>query len=291
MNRMTINGVSLETDKNAVSVNGNVFRFGDGSIYDSRTGEFKNAGPGYVRVNGKLLSDNSPSDNQPEEVVTKSHNFLELTELSLALGIADCVVKHYDEPGIYVDLCGPAKMIESIELTQHKSRLHISDMDLGGAGGNSVIIGSFISTSSFGDIQIDGSPSSAMQRDKVTINVFVPIGTTVYASSSTSAEILIKGVGGPVGLSASTSGRIDVEGANGAIDVTASTSGKVTIDGGSIDKLKASVSTSGKVNVNSTAQKAELSASTSGRINVDRVVQMPWINESTSGRVRVAQIG
>ena len=56
VNRTNVNSVTIETDKSGMGVVGNVIVFHGGSAYNTSTGAFNNAGPDYVNVNRKTLS-------------------------------------------------------------------------------------------------------------------------------------------------------------------------------------------------------------------------------------------
>lgn len=293
VNRLTVNGMRIETNKNGLSVVNHMITFGDGSTYDSRTGIFRNMGPGYVKVNGNTLKSDIIGDSSNDDpVTTKSQYFIDATSLSLVISTSDALVETHDQPGIRVEIHGPVSAVETIKLDRQGSNLLVSDHGSGG-GVNSVVISgrgniSIMGRSvQIGNMSIGGGKSSPT----ITVRVYVPVGTEISASASTNAHIDINGVNGSLDLDASTSGRIYVTKASGDLRIDATTSAKVRVDLASVDKLKVEASTSGKVTVTGTAVSAKLSASTSGRVDVDHVINTPRKIESTSGRVRVSRVG
>lgn len=163
--------------------------------------------------------------------------------------------------------------------------------------------------------------------DKMTIDVELPTGTTLEFSgvngdisigdTRSDLRTILSGSGSVRAVSVKTfdgfvsgSGDIDIEritdGASvrvtGSGDFTAgSVSGNVVlkisgssnanIKSGRIKKLEVSVSGSGDVRVNTTAQKADLWVSGSGDIYVAHVIERPRKNVSGSGDVKIGRIG
>ncbi|MFZ1301938.1 MAG: DUF2807 domain-containing protein [Candidatus Microsaccharimonas sp.] len=291
MNSISINGLTIETNKPGMSMINGFVIFGDGSTYDSGTGTFVNKGEGYVRVNGKILegqADNTPTPKR-EPVETKSHEF-RATALSLKVR-GDVTVSKHDRTGIRIEITGTSKFIESIKLDERGGTLFLEDKgsSQGGVisvGNNNIVMSGFGGRVSIGDVTGFSSVGESS-----SIKVFVPYRTSITVEASGSSDVTINGVNGPLNLSVKGSGDVKTSGASGTVQLNVSGSGSVSIGAGTIDSLIANASGSADIRFRGTAQTAILNASGSSDIDVDQVVAQPIKNRSGSADIRVRKVG
>lgn len=297
---MNINGLNVETDKPGISMTGRVIVFGDGSTWNMHTGAFNNAGPGYVTVNGRRLVNNEGSSDAIGESATKtkSQDF-PTTSLSLKLMFASVVVERHDRAGMHVELIGPANTIESIKLNDRAGTLSIVESS-GGIRSGSIIIGNgTIMNSSFDGVSIGGVSFGGrhgeasyvnMGGSPVTMKVYVPLQTPIAVSTS-SGNVEINNVDGPLNISIHGSADITASAASGNVQVDITGSGDVTIHDGFVDNLGINIAGSGDVRFGGTAQNAMMTIAGSGDISVEHVVNKPMKSVAGSGDIRVRRVG
>jgi hypothetical protein len=298
MQKISVNGLTIETDKSGMSMSGEVVVFNDGSTYNRRTGAFNNAGPGYVKVNGKKL-DNSAGDPAAAKsaITKKSCNFAEATHLSLKLKTADVVVEKHDKDGIRVEITGLSNLVEAVKLDEQGSTLIVGDGSAGkfglfeDGGGFADFVSEFsglMRSGGFGKISM--SSFNCGRSGQISIKIFAPKGTPIDVSS-VSSDVDISGIDGPLSINIKGSADVKATGASGNVQIGVAGSGNVNISGGNIDNLNVSIAGSGDVKFSGTAKNAFLSIAGSGDIGVARVINLPVKNVAGSGDIRVARIG
>ena len=290
-----VNGVQIDTDKGIQAVINDLIVFGDGSTYNTTTGDFHDVGDGYVSVNGRSLkSDASPNATKPNQgPVTKSLDF-KATQLSLRLNQSYRVtIERHADPGIHVELRGPATQLDGMKLTENGTLLTIADSSAGGSSSVSVISGGNISISS-GGVVIGGVGRSMVfsgsNGGATSIAIRVPHHTSI-AATITSSDITIQDVDGPLAAVINGSGDISASGASGVISIQINGSGDVDIDDGTVDNLNVSINGSGDVAFGGVARHAMLSVNGSGDIKVAHVVNEPIKQRSGSGSIKVKKVG
>lgn len=295
-NRNYVNGVSIETNKGGMTVVGNVVVFPDGSTYNTATGAFNNAGPGYVKVDGETLSDNDKGgavsiNNEPE---TATFDFA-TTNLLLEMVTTHVTVEKHDKPGMHVEVTGPALQVKDIKVSATPSTLVISEAGSANNNGGSVTIvnnGGYTTSYSGGNVYIGGMnfQSGGSSESAVTVKVFVPAKTPVSVTTM-SAKVQITDVDGSLYANIKGSGKVTATGASGSVQANIAGSGGVFVNSGNIDSLFANIAGSGKVYFDGTAQTANLSIAGSGKVNVYRVILRPMKSVAGSGHINVDVVG
>lgn len=302
MNSISINGLNIETNKPGISLSGEVAVFGDGSTYNTRTGAFNNAGPGYVIVNGKRL-ENSEGDSQKsrESAVKTRSEDVNATNLSLKLTTAHVTVEKRDRPGMHVEITGPSDLVEAVKLSAHGTTLHIEEVSTGGnhstvtIGNGNVVMSSFGGSAFIGGVQIGGGRGGvSINRiggvNALSVKVLVPSGTPITVTS-VAGDVDIHDVAGPLSVGIKGSADVTATNASGNVQINIAGSGDVRVGNGDVASLSVSIAGSGDVRFGGIAQNAMLSVAGSGDISVDHVVNPPMRSVAGSGRIRVGKVG
>lgn len=314
MNRININGVTIETNKSGLSVNGTFVRFGDGSTYNTATRAFRNAGPGYVTVNGRPLTDDDASyDVEPPLVTTRTEEF-PASRLSLKTTTVPVTVVNGEGSTMRVEVTGTEDMVAQVLLEQRGDTLIVQDNGVGGfssngmtfIGNGSVMTSSFGSISiggisidggsfggaSIGGLNVDGDSMSFSNDVAATgIKVFVPFQTPISVVSSGTGNVEIDGIDGPLDIKVSGAANVHSSGASTMVVAVISGSGHIDIDTGNVETIDARVSGVGNVQFRGTATNADLKVSGVGNIYVAHVINPPIKRVTGIGKIRVKQVG
>lgn len=300
MNIVSINGLTIESNKPGISMTGSVVVFGDGSTYNTRTGAFNNAGPGYVKLNGRLLENNEGDAQKSEEssVKTRTEDF-KASELSLKLASADAIVETWNGSGVRVELTGPSSVVEAFTLTERYGTLLIEEGRSSGSHGSININDGSISMTNFGGNSFIGGVQIGGRHGGMTISghtgglslkVFVPSGTPIIVSTK-SGDVDISDVKGPLDISIAGSADVKAKSASGNVNVKIAGSGDVKVGRGDVANLSVSIAGSGDVRFGGVAQNAMLTIAGSGDISVDHVINRPMKSVAGSGEINVRKVG
>lgn len=300
MNIVSINGLTIESNKPGISMSGNVVVFGDGSTYNTRTGAFNNAGPGYVKLNGRVLENNEGDAQKSEEssLKTRTEDF-DASELSLNLASADAIIEKWDRPGMRVELNGPSDIVEAFTLTERDGALLVEESRSGGSHGSINIDSGNITMTSFGGSSFVGGMQIGGRYGGVTISghggglslkVFVPSSAPI-AVSTKSGDVNISDIGGPLDVSVAGSADVKAKSASGNVNIKIAGSGDVKVNRGDVANLNVSIAGSGDVRFGGVAQNAMLSIAGSGDISVKRVVNKPMKSIAGSGEINIGKVG
>lgn len=193
---------------------------------------------------------------------------------------------------------GSMTIVSGDVITTGRGRTVVSGGDIGGSTVMSNVFGRGNMTTVIGG---DG-------ENAVKITVKVPLGTPVIANQA-QGNVVIGDTYGPLTatvqnggdvyagyvtsaqLVASSSGDIRVKQVDGPVVATASSSGEITIDDGNMPSLLATANSSADINVGGSATTATLTASSSGDVEVAHVKERPLTSRSSSGNVRVRRVG
>ena len=298
MSIMHVNGLMFETDKRGMTMVGDVVVFGDGSIYNTRTGAFNNAGPGYVRVNGRLLGNTEGEDVETSSsaAFTREESFVARPTLALRIISADVSVVNNEGDKMLVEITGPEVLVNAIKLESDDEALHVSEYSPRGDNGSIIISNNSVVTSSFNGISLNGTHlghgGSVIMVGGIplSIKVSVPYHTAVTVTTR-SGDIAIEGVDGPLIAQITGSANVTASGASGKVSAQVTGSGEVQIDSGEVEHLNAEVTGSGDVRFGGTAQYATLHVVGSGDIRVERVINPPTRQVIGSGDIRVHNVG
>lgn len=283
VNIMSVNGQRIETNKPGVSIINGMIVFGDGSTYNSSTGVFKNVGPGYVKLNGRLLDDPDSNDEQ-EEPTIKSFGDFRATDLTLSITSAKVTVLPHLSDSMRVEATGIKSLVDTVSVRLVGNTLTVTEeapesSDNYSFFGQSIHIGGVISIgSSFGG------------ASQLQIRIYVPVGTAIAAENN-SGEIRIGDVRGAIDAEISGNGKIDVASAHGNVSLDISGNGDIKIRDGAIDALDVRISGNGDARVNGIAQHAKLRVSGNGTIKVSHVVNKPNKKISGNGTIKVRTVG
>jgi len=300
MNMMHVNGLSIETEKHGMTLVGNVIVFGDGSIYNIRTGAYNDAGPGVVKVNGRVLgnTDGSKAGAPGSEPITRDESF-KTHRLEMRLTSADVSIVNNDGDSMRVEVTGSEALVKAVKLDVRGDTLSISETSPSGGNGSVVISGGSVMVSSFGSVSINGvtvggrggnTYISGGGNSPVSIKVYVPYRTPVTVVTMAS-NVNIDGVDGPLTARITGSSNVTASAASGAVDATITGSGSVRIEQGEISNLTVKITGSGDVKFGGTAQDANLQVTGSGDIRVEHVINPPVKRVTGSGDIRVHRVG
>jgi hypothetical protein len=300
MNIVSINGLTIETSKPGVSINGSVVVFGDGSTYNTRTGAFNNAGPGYVKLNGRLLENNEGDAEKSKEssVKTRTEDF-NASELSLKLASTDVSVQKWDGSGMRVELTGPSDLIDAFTLVERHGTLLVEESKSANGRGSINIDGGSITMSSFGGnsfiggVQIGGRHGGVTiggQGHSISMKIFVPSGTPI-AVSTKGGDVDINDINGPLDVSIAGSADVRAKSASGNVNIRVAGSGDVKVNRGEVNNLNVSIAGSGDVRFGGVAQNAMLTIAGSGDISVNHVINKPMKSVAGSGDISIGKVG
>jgi hypothetical protein len=284
-NVISINGVTIETNKNSLSANGSMVRFNDGSWYNIATAEFHDGGGnGYVKVNGCVMQGSGPSSDESDEIVVKHGAFSDTLDLSLDISSVNITVDTHESKGISYEITGPKSMVDGITIRQAGTTAVFGES--GSSVGSTIV--STGNVSIIGGVRFGGSRSTP---NSVLLKILVPRGTAIEAETSGTGKITIGNVCGSLDAEASGQGCIHAEKVEGDVSLSISGTASIAVASGKISQLKVDISGVGNVHVGGTSQNAKLKVSGVGNIDVAHVVNQPIRKTSGVGRITVAQVG
>lgn len=312
-----VNGLNIWTEKRGISTINNLVVFGDGSIYNTTTGVFRNEGPGDVFVNGvKLGSSSTPQDTPPAEGPSlKNFGSFNAHRLDLSVSTVNAEVVVWDGDGIEVQAEGLPSLTDAIEVSCIAGIVTVDERPSSLGSGLS-----FSGISVMGDVFVSGNggvmmssfgsgSTMIMGSNLAKVTIKVPAGTAILAQITGNSDInignvngqlitLIKGNGDitagdmtDLDLVTMGNGKTYVSKASGTVRVDARGNGGTTIDGGEVSKLTVYSQSNGSVKARVTAAEADLTVKSNGDISVDRVLKEPVKLKRGTGRIKVRQVG
>ena len=276
---------------------------------------FNNVGPGYVKINGRTLKDNSEDTTVKEvdKIIDRDFGPFNANRLDLQLTSAKAKVEPCTDNEISVKVRGPKSIADSIEVRKNGQTIAIteassaSNQNVFMSSGNVVVTGGgSISVSSIfsGNRNVSTVSTSMSSNDSpLEVIIKVPVGTniamTTIRGGITIGDIqgnLIANVMGSgditvgkvhdVQLIVQGSGNTDISYVNGAADLKVMSSGDVNIDDSNITQLMALAIGSGDICVGGVCQNAVATTAGSGDIDIGRVINTPVTSQVGNGDIR-----
>lgn len=280
-----------------------------------------------VTINGVPIDPSIYSKGKKEDQETKTVNKeFRASNLSLSDLVADIIIEPSGSDKIGVELTATQPIIDSIEFecigddlrisaknirsSYSRRGINISNVFKGSringsfVGGDMIVVQGNNIVSHGGNIYISDDGNGA---GKAQLVIKAPCGGIISldgiigdvkigklncdleADISSSGAIWAETVG-DLSADVSGSGNISVGYVSGDADCDISGSGKINVSSGCINKLKASVSGCGSVEIMATAKTAKLSVSGVGNIHVKHVLSRPKESCSGMGHIRIDSV-
>jgi hypothetical protein len=308
MNTITINGVTVRSDKQIRSVNGTRIQFADGSHVDTATGSVVSHGPGSISVHGSASmfgGDDADADRDTGGLslskgagprtrtwaVAQAVQLRTLTAEQLDIAVHDGPVE--------IEAHGTADALDAIEFSADHTRTAVATFPSAGAAVHS----QRATLSMFGRRTVRTFISGAAGVERVSVKV--PPGCALDVQLLGDGAALIGDVRGPLNLTAAGSreirigamsrlsmmvqGAVDVSAdhLSGDLVVTVQGAGNVRVSGRS-DRVQAVLQGAARCRFDGSCQTADITVQGAADMFVDRCASEPQVLVFGAGRAVVS---